>query len=262
MATALTDQSYWDSVWSFTDEHLKDAPSIGADLHQMELMRRFCAYLGTGRRFLEVGAGGSAWPAHVAARLGAEAWGIDFSAGGLSIAAACAARDGVRVRLVEGDFFDAGKLPSGTFDVVYSGGFVEHFPDAAPLMRRMAELLSPGGVVITAVPNLDGVNGVLQKLVDADCYARHIVFTPDSLDDAHALGGLHPVEPAHFFGVMDLGSVNFSKRAAQLPTTALKLLWAALSQSRKAGEKLAGTLGKSDGGRFLAPGILGIYTRP
>jgi SAM-dependent methyltransferase len=262
MPLSLTDQSYWDSVWSFTDEHLREAPVVGAGLHQQALMQIFRRRLRPGTRFLEVGAGGSPWPAHIASRLGAEGWGIDFSRGGLGIAAACASRDGVRVRLVDGDFFDREKLPAGAFEVVYSGGFVEHFPDPLPLMQRFAELLAPGGVVVTAVPNLDGVNGLLQRLCDRECYDRHVVFTPASLDHAHALGALVPVEPARFLGVMDLGSVNFSRLAARMPAPALKLIWAALSSSRRAGEELASRLGKNDGGRVLAPGIIGVYRRP
>jgi SAM-dependent methyltransferase len=259
---ALTDQSYWDSVWSFTDEHVRDAPTVGNGRHELELMRRFRSHLRPGARFIEVGAGGSPWPAHLAARLRVEAWGIDFSPAGLAIAAASAARDRVKVRLVEGDFFDARKLPRHAFDVVYSGGFVEHFPEAQLLMTRLGELLAPGGVVITTVPNLDGVNGFLQKWIDPDCLARHIVFTPRSLDEAHALGGLHPIEPAGFIGVLDLGSVNFSRWAARLPRWVLKLLWAALSQSRRLAERLAPTLGRGHGGRLLSPGLVGIYRKP
>jgi SAM-dependent methyltransferase len=261
MQSALTDQGYWDAVWSFTDDHLRDAPAIDAegDAHHAHLDRLFRAQLAPGKRFLEVGAGGSAWPAHVAARHGAEGWGIDFSRGGLGIAAACARRDGVRAQLVEGDFFDPKLLPAGRFDVVYSGGFVEHFPDPGPLMKRMAELLAPGGVVVTGVPNLDGVNGLLQRWVDRDCFARHVVFTPASLDAAHALGGLHPRLPARFMGVLDLGSVNFARLAARLPAPALKLIWAGLSRARRLGERVARGLGAPHGGRHFAPGLIGVY---
>jgi 2-polyprenyl-3-methyl-5-hydroxy-6-metoxy-1,4-benzoquinol methylase len=261
MALSLTDQRYWDSVWSFTDEHLREAPLVVDGLHQRRLMQLFRRHLRSGARFLEVGAGGSAWPAHVAATLGAEAWGIDFSRGGLAIAAACASRDGVPARLVEGDFFDRQRIPGGAFHVVYSGGFVEHFPEPRPLMQRLAELLAPDGVVVTTVPNLDGINGFLQRLCDRECYRRHVVFTPASLDAAHALGGLVAVEAAQFVGVIDLGSVNFSRLAARLPSTALKLVWAALSRSRRAGEALAQRLGKAHGGRALAPAIIGVYAR-
>jgi len=261
MALSLTDQSYWDSVWSYTDDHLREIPVVGDGLHQRRLMQLFRRYLRAGDRFLEVGAGGSAWPAHVASTLGAQGWGIDFSSGGLGIAAACATRDGVPVHLIEGDFFDADKLPAGAFRVVYSGGFVEHFPEPAPLMQLLHALLAPGGVVITTVPNLDGINGLLQRVCDRECYQRHVVFTPASLDAAHALGGLVPVEAAQFLGVLDLGSVNFSRLAARLPGPVLKLIWAALSSSRRAGEELAQRLGTSHGGRVLAPGILGVYRR-
>jgi 2-polyprenyl-3-methyl-5-hydroxy-6-metoxy-1,4-benzoquinol methylase len=262
MPDALTDQKYWDSVWSFTEDHLREAPIVRADrdAHHAWLDGCFRARLGAGKRFLEVGAGGSAWPAWVARR-GAEAWGIDFSRAGLSIAAACAARDGVRARLVAGDLFDRALLPLGAFDVVYSGGFVEHFPDARPLMERLAELVAPGGVVVTAVPNLAGLNGALQRLVDESCFQRHVVFTPRTLDAAHALGGLRPVARADFLGLFDLGSVNFARVADRLPAPALKLIWAGLSQSRRAGEVMGRAVGAVHGGWLFAPGIAGVYTR-
>src|SRR6185503_9630178 len=137
-----------------------------------------------------------------------EGWGIDFSRPGLAMAARAAARAGQKVRLVEGDLFDRTRLPAHHFDVVYSGGFVEHFPDAAPLMRRLAELVRPGGVVVTAVPHLRGLNGWLQRLVDPDCFARHVAFTPHSLDAAHASGGLRPLAPAGYVGVIDLAAAD------------------------------------------------------
>src|SRR5438034_5090594 len=75
MQDALTDQGYWDAVWAFTDEHAaQPAPRLGTGLVQRHFQQVFAAHLGRGRRFLEIGAGGSAWPAWVAARCHAEAW--------------------------------------------------------------------------------------------------------------------------------------------------------------------------------------------
>lgn len=262
MEEALTDLRYWDRVWHFADEHASEAPAIDPnDVVQAELGRLFAERLGPGRRFIEVGAGGSAWPAHVSARHQAEAWGIDFSRPGLARAEQAAARAGVPVSLVEGDLFDPVSLPRGVFDVVYSGGLVEHFPDARPLMERLVELLSPTGVVVTTVPNLDGLNGLLQRWVDRRCFARHVVFTPRSLDAAHGLGGLCPVQPARFLGVLDLGAVNFSQWAARLPPLLLKGIWAGISLSRRAGETIARRVGASHGGHLLAPSLIGVYRR-
>ncbi|HUS68264.1 MAG TPA: class I SAM-dependent methyltransferase [Kofleriaceae bacterium] len=263
MPSALTDQHYWNAVWTYVGDQPSNAPQEDdpRDRYRAQLFERFRTHLAPGRRFLEIGAGGSPWPALLAARFGADAWGIDFSAGGLELAAAHAARERVKTTLVEGDFFDETLLPAGTFDVVYSGGFVEHFPEAQPLMRRIAQLLAPGGVVITAVPNLAGLNGLAQRLVDEDCYRRHIVFTPRSLDAAHALGGLHPVEQTRFVGVADLGWVNFSRVAPKIPAPALKLVWAGITQSRRAAELFAGAFGVRHGGALFSPSLIGVYDR-
>jgi SAM-dependent methyltransferase len=45
-------------------------------------------------------------------------------------------------------FGDAGALPfaDGSFDVVLSGGLLEHFRDPAPIVREMARVLRPGGL--------------------------------------------------------------------------------------------------------------------
>jgi SAM-dependent methyltransferase len=260
MHSALTDRGYWDEIWSGSDDAASAPPEIDVhrDPHQALLDRVLAARLPRGGRFVEVGAGGSVWPARMAWR-GGEAWGIDFSRAGLGRTAKAAERAGVAVHLIEGDLFDERLLPAGAFDLVYSGGFVEHFADAAPLMRRLAALLAPGGVVVTTVPNLIGLNGLLQRLVDRECYARHVVFTPASLDRAHAAGGLVAVEPARYVGVLDLGSVNFARVAARLPAPALKALWAALSLGRRAGEALGARLGLAHGGPRWAPGLMGIY---
>ena len=90
----------------------------------------------------------------------AECWGIDFSRAGLAATQDSARALGVSVELVEADFFDVAALPKESFDVVYSGGFVEHFPDVQPLAQRLCELVRPGGVVVTTVPNLAGATAV------------------------------------------------------------------------------------------------------
>jgi SAM-dependent methyltransferase len=259
MQDALTDQGYWNAVWSFADAHAaRVAPRLGDGGSERFLLRAFAPRLGPGRRFLEVGAGGSAWPAAVAARLGAEAWGIDFSRPGLERAARAVVPGSAPVRLIEGDLFDRQKLPVAGFDVVYSGGFVEHFPSPRALMERLVELLRPGGVVVTAVPNLCGINGLLQKLVDADTFRRHVVLSPSQLDAAHAAGGLVPVEPARFLGVVDPGAVNFARLAKRLPPTLLRALSYALARLRAAGNRWERRHG-GDGGRWWAPTVAGIY---
>jgi SAM-dependent methyltransferase len=255
----LADRSYWDQVWANAA-----VPSVAPerDPHQAALdglFRRLLDVPAGGARFIEIGAGASAWPAHVARASGAEAWGIDLSPAGLAVTAEAAARAGVPVRLIEGDFFDEAMLPARAFDVVYSGGFVEHFLDPAPVMRRLAQLVSERGVVVTTVPNLRGVNGALQRWADPECYARHVVFTPDGLDHAHALGGLYPIEPARYLGALDLASVNLSRRLSPLPRPVRAIVWRTLGGTRRLAHAAMTGLRADSGGATFAPAILGTY---
>ena len=255
MQSALTDQTYWDELWQATSA---PPPRVKTAMSDRFLQDAFAAHLGPGRRFIEIGAGGSQWPGHVARQLGADAWGIDFSRPGLSLAARAGIDVRERITLVDGDLFDRGRLPACAFDVVYSGGFVEHFPLPRPVMERFAELLAPGGVVVTLVPNLGGVNGLLQKLADPETYLRHVVHTPWSLDAAHASAGLVPVRPTRYLDVIDLGCVNLSHFAASLPRPAWRSLSYGMSLLRRAGIVWSTRTG-ADGGRHFAPMLGGVY---
>ena len=261
MQEALTDQTYWDEVWRFTGEH---GPAVAARVESAMtdrfLVRAFATHLGRGGRFVEIGAGGTPWLGYVARTLGVEAWGIDFSRPGLALAARAAADVRSRVTLVEGDVLDRALLPKSAFDVVYSGGFVEHFPSSRAVLERFGELLTPDGVVVTLVPNLHGVNGALQAFADRDTFARHVVHTTATLDAAHAAAGLVPVERTRYLDLVDLGCVNLSRIASRMP----KQIWRALSYgmalSRRAGIAVAART-DADGGRLFAPMIGGIYRR-
>lgn len=47
-----------------------------------------------------------------------------------------------------------------TFDLIYSGGVLEHFENARIALHEYLRLLRPGGVIIVSVPNLVGVNAM------------------------------------------------------------------------------------------------------
>jgi SAM-dependent methyltransferase len=258
---ALTDETYWNAIWNFTGGHeATPAPPDEAEPTTKWRERAIAAYLGQTRRFIEIGAGGSPWPAFVTKKYNAESWGIDFSQPGLQLAAKAALANNQSISLVAGDVFDRNLLPSGYFDVVYSGGFVEHFPISLPVMQRLGELVKEDGVVVTAVPNLCGLNGRLQKLVDLETYNRHVVISPAALDAAHAAAGLVAVEPARFVGVIDLSAVNLTRLAQYLPSLMFRALTFAMAKLTLAGYRIDERTG-IDGGRWLAPMVGGVYRR-
>lgn len=84
-------------------------------------------------------------------------------------------------------------LPAGAFDLVTMNHVLEHLKDPAPVIRRMRELLRPGGALLVAVPNIEGLSnrlklslermGLRRKGLGAYYDADHHLFyyTPDTL---------------------------------------------------------------------------------
>lgn len=103
-----------------------------------------------GRRVLELGCGAAAG-ARWLARAGADAVGLDLSAGMLRHARAGAARSRVRVPLVQADGL-ALPFRDRSFDAVATAfGAVPFVADSAALMREVARVLRPGGRWVFAV---------------------------------------------------------------------------------------------------------------
>jgi SAM-dependent methyltransferase len=59
------------------------------------------------------------------------------------------------------------------FDIVMSGGFIEHFDDPAAVVSQQLALLKPGGILIVAIPNLRGLNYWLMRFFNKELLAAH-----------------------------------------------------------------------------------------
>lgn len=66
------------------------------------------------------------------------------------------------------------------FDLVYSVGFIEHFTDWRAVLRRQAELVAPGGLLLVNTPNFSrGFQKAFHRLFDRENLERHNL---DSMD--------------------------------------------------------------------------------
>ena len=78
-----------------------------------------------------------------------------------------------------GDFL-APEPALGTYDLVCSFGFIEHFEEVEEVLRRHARLVAPGGLLMVSAPNFSGFwQKTLHRLLDRVNFERHRVRSID-----------------------------------------------------------------------------------
>ena len=145
-------------------------------------------------RLLDVGSGDGAFVHHMTSH-GWDATGLDFS----PTARELALRRRLRGRFLHGSLMNV-ELPERSFDTVTLWQVLEHIGEPLPLLRRVNNLLRPGGLLVASVPNIEGLSAVLtgDRWWGLDV-PRHLVhYTPRTLRDAVRRAGLRVVDVRHF----------------------------------------------------------------
>lgn len=181
----------------------------------------------SGRRLVEVGAGGSTILPYFGREFGFHVVGLDYAPAGCELVEQILTREGVAGEVVCADIFRPPAAEVGRADVVVSFGVVEHFSDPADCVRACAALLKPGGLMITTVPNMAGFVGFLQRTLDRDVYEKHVALNVERLRSAHERAGLTVVDTRYvLFAHLGVVNINETKPGLgrQLRSAALALL--------------------------------------
>ncbi len=112
---------------------------------------------------LDVG-GGSARIGELVLEQGASRYvDVDLSDSMLELARQRLERfDGDKVTLIQGDFLRAA-IP-GSYEVILALGYFDYIENAPAHVRRMGELIAPGGSVVSSFPRWTWTKGPLRKL--------------------------------------------------------------------------------------------------
>jgi 2-polyprenyl-3-methyl-5-hydroxy-6-metoxy-1,4-benzoquinol methylase len=178
--------------------------------------RLFEGYDTSSMKLIEVGCAQSVYLPYFAQHFGFEVSGIDRSELGCQGARALLEREGVKGQVYCADFFSVPEHLMRRFDIVISFGVVEHFQPTSEAVRAMAGLLKSEGRMITSVPNLTGVVGAYQKLLDRDIYSVHVPLGRESLATAHKEAGLE-IESCEYFLPICLEVLNAESLPKPLP---------------------------------------------
>jgi 2-polyprenyl-6-hydroxyphenyl methylase/3-demethylubiquinone-9 3-methyltransferase len=151
-----------------------------------------------GLRMLDIGCGGGLL-CEPLARLGAAVVGVDPSEANIAAARLHASQRGLAIDHRTGTaerLADAGER----FDLVLAMEVVEHVADVGLFARRSAEMVKPGGLMITATLNRT-LKSFALAIVGAEYVLRWLprgthswdkFVTPDELETALVQGGLRP----------------------------------------------------------------------
>lgn len=155
---------------------------------------------------LEVGCGNSVWLPYLAKKRNLRVFGLDYSEEGCELA-----RQRLSAEKMHGTVFcdnilnvDINKI--GQFDFVFSLGVVEHFSDLEDVLSNLLKLVKPGGVLLTEVPNLHSLHGIMCYLYQPELLKKHRIIKRKDLLAAYIKAGLLDNESS-FLGVFSLGIV-------------------------------------------------------
>ncbi|MCS6806157.1 MAG: class I SAM-dependent methyltransferase [Acidobacteriota bacterium] len=188
--TSLTEKSYWDRKWDAR------APARRLNLREY-LNSRIAAMLAdvlppTPARVLEVGAADSLWLPYLGSTYGYEVVGVDYSRVGCQRLVANLAEMPGEAMVVEGDVTQPCFAP-GSFDVVFSNGFIEHFTEYGQLVALFRSWLKPRGLLITLVPNKHYAFRYVEQWIAPTQYHAHVLIEPSDLQKAYEQAGLQEI---------------------------------------------------------------------
>ena len=224
MNTKLSQKKFWNE--SYEKRKGASYPNLSRYMYHFELDRIFkrCLTAGNNKNLIELGCGASIWLPYFSKTFGYNVFGIDYSEKGCELAKFNLKKNGVEGEIICEDFLTKKvKELEGRFDIIVSMGVVEHFEDPEKIIRQLAVYLKTGGKIVTVVPNLKGVIGVIQKMVNEKVYAIHKVFGLDELVHYHRNGGIN-VTSSSYFDFMDLSMINMSNLSAKLQKNVLRTI--------------------------------------
>jgi SAM-dependent methyltransferase len=102
------------------------------------------------------------------------------------------------IKCIQADLFS--HVPVERYDMVCSFGLIEHFTDIKEVINSHIKYMKPGAVLIIALPNFRGVNGLLQKYFDPANLAIHNleIMNPVLLANALADFGMVEIEAGYY----------------------------------------------------------------
>ncbi len=122
-------------------------------------------------------------------------------------------KEGAEGEIFHADMFNPPEFMKNSFNAVISLGVIEHFTNTIEAVRAHSEFLEPGGVLISKVPNLNGVLGFLLSIINADFAKTHMSLGPNELIQAYSECDLQ-VKECNYIQLLGINPTTGGKKPA------------------------------------------------
>jgi len=114
---------------------------------------------------------------------------------------------GYNVNIYHHDFFDIDQIEQ--YDILSSFGVFEHFENLEEAIKITKRYLKNKGIILTVIPNMNGIVGFLQKKLNKKVYDVHIPYKKDDILNAHENSGYKTLY-CGYYGIYQAGVVNLN----------------------------------------------------
>jgi 2-polyprenyl-3-methyl-5-hydroxy-6-metoxy-1,4-benzoquinol methylase len=222
----LAEKKYWNSIYSSKKEKIKKkwTPASYEELCLKYMLLKEIEFYKP-KNILEIGCGDSTWLPYLAKKMNLNVFGMDYSEEGCNLAKNRLKNEKINGKIFCQDIFKAKSSEIGQYDFVYSLGVVEHFTDTENIISNLLKFVKPGGVILTEIPNLRSIHGILSWLYQPKQLAKHKIITQKELIKIYKKLELKNSK-SHFVGAFTINIVawGYNQRFPKADKILLKLV--------------------------------------
>jgi len=213
MKNEITEQSYWDNLWKKSKKkNLLDINNSSVYnyvfLEQHKYFKTIFKDIDTkGKKLLEIGCGDSVWLGYFKKQYDFDIVGLDYSEAGCNNVKELLKKNNIESKIVCADLFNPPNDLLGQFDYVVSFGVMEHFKDTPEVIKAFHKFLKYDGMVITNIPNMSGLIGIITKITNKEIYNIHNPLSKNDFEMACHKANVEIIDTKYFlsnnFGVLN-----------------------------------------------------------
>jgi len=202
---------YWENVWA----NVK-IPQVHDSKDVLEIQQILSSLpIKAGDSLIEIGCAPGRWLAFFAREHGLCVSGVEYAEHACQKTIENMNSLGISAQIHHADIRN---FDSAAYDVVFSTGFIEHFDNVAPIMERIISLCNrDGGLVVTIIPNMEGLNRWISKTFRPEVARGHFPLNLRDLTALHESLGLRTLYANYTGGLHVLLPVDKNRFAAEHP---------------------------------------------